>query len=157
LDGHSVLKRRQQCSPASHRDRSSVLVVATAGRHHQLPIESMRRTDPVVHEYTVCIQRIGRIDDNYCSELSSVCTINCTGFIPDFQALYPTSTLVIVALKKSIADKCGPLPSTTAVTSPTSTNGAKSPAALRVQMPQDGWWQPPPSRGGVLVVKTESA
>ncbi|KAJ7875038.1 hypothetical protein B0H13DRAFT_2348366 [Mycena leptocephala] len=53
-------------------------------------------------------------------------------------ALYPTSTLVIVALKKSIADKCGPLPSTTAVTSPTSTNGAKSPAALRVQMPQDG-------------------
>ncbi|KAJ7434856.1 hypothetical protein FB451DRAFT_1310682 [Mycena latifolia] len=27
-------------------------------------------------------------------------------------ALYPTSTLVIVALKKSIADKCGPLPTT---------------------------------------------
>ncbi|KAJ7727537.1 hypothetical protein DFH07DRAFT_945865 [Mycena maculata] len=29
-------------------------------------------------------------------------------------ALYPTSTLVIVALKKSIADKCGPLPTTDA-------------------------------------------
>ncbi|KAJ7190822.1 hypothetical protein GGX14DRAFT_482440 [Mycena pura] len=32
-------------------------------------------------------------------------------------ALYPTSTLVIVALKKSIADQCGPLPSTFASSS----------------------------------------
>lgn len=77
-------------------------------------------------------------------------------------ALYPTSTLVIVAMKKSIADKCGPLPSTNAssfVTSSTSSNSGKSLGAIRVQMPQDGWWKsPPPSQGDILAIspKTES-
>ncbi|KAF8152674.1 hypothetical protein K438DRAFT_1864287 [Mycena galopus ATCC 62051] len=57
-------------------------------------------------------------------------------------ALYPTSTLVIVALKKSIADQCGPLPNTNATSSVASSSGksndAKSPVIL-IQMPQDAW------------------
>jgi len=53
-------------------------------------------------------------------------------------ALYPTSTLVIVGLKKSIADKCGPLPSTNAssyrIASPTSSDG-KSLGVIRLDIP----------------------
>jgi len=73
-------------------------------------------------------------------------------------ALYPTSTLVIVALKKSIADKCGPLPTTYAgssylISSPTATSArslsvrslgstvskVEEPVLIIQKMPQDGW------------------
>ncbi|KAJ7801725.1 hypothetical protein B0H14DRAFT_2894730 [Mycena olivaceomarginata] len=49
-------------------------------------------------------------------------------------ALYPTSTLVIVALKKSIADKCGPLHRH----SQSSLRSSEGKVML-IQMPQDAW------------------
>lgn len=55
-------------------------------------------------------------------------------------ALYPTSTLVIVGLKKSIADKCDPSSSTDAssylISSPTSSDG-KSVGVIRLDIPTD--------------------
>ncbi|KAJ7272305.1 hypothetical protein C8J57DRAFT_1318281 [Mycena rebaudengoi] len=55
-------------------------------------------------------------------------------------ALYPTSTLVIVALKKSIADKCGPLPTAYAgssflVSSPTASVRSNGRTASKVERP----------------------
>ncbi|KAJ6562619.1 hypothetical protein B0H19DRAFT_1145157 [Mycena capillaripes] len=58
-------------------------------------------------------------------------------------ALYPTSTLVIVSLKKSIADRCDPLPATNASpyatsSSPRSPQGDKSGEVIQIHMPHDG-------------------
>ncbi|KAJ7689228.1 hypothetical protein B0H14DRAFT_3051134 [Mycena olivaceomarginata] len=59
-------------------------------------------------------------------------------------ALYPTSTLVIVALKKSIADKCGPVPTSngtnasSTVISQSSLRSSEGKVML-IQMPQDAW------------------
>ncbi|KAF7345001.1 hypothetical protein MVEN_01662900 [Mycena venus] len=74
-------------------------------------------------------------------------------------ALYPTSTLVIVALKKSIADKCGPLPSANAGSSylvssprsPRSNGGQIEGKIIAIQVPHDddGWKSA--SQGGVSV------
>jgi len=71
-------------------------------------------------------------------------------------ALYPTSTLVIVALKKSIADKCGPLPGPTtnassfSVSSPINTKsngGGTTGGVIRI----DRWNSESASRGGISV------
>ncbi|KAJ7436863.1 hypothetical protein B0H11DRAFT_2108838 [Mycena galericulata] len=61
-------------------------------------------------------------------------------------ALYPTSTLVIVALKKSIADKCGPIPTTNASSSYLVSRSATARSfasktegpIMNIGMPQDG-------------------
>ncbi|KAK7035694.1 hypothetical protein R3P38DRAFT_2908671 [Favolaschia claudopus] len=57
-------------------------------------------------------------------------------------ALYPTSTLVIVGAKKSIADQCGPLPSANEGSriSARSSNGRNaSQGVMIIKVPQDAW------------------
>ncbi|KAJ7255078.1 hypothetical protein B0H12DRAFT_1323272 [Mycena haematopus] len=57
-------------------------------------------------------------------------------------ALYPTSTLVIVTLKKSIADQCGPLPTasgTSTMASLVNSTDVKSRGVIMIQGPQDAW------------------
>ncbi|KAJ6516896.1 hypothetical protein C8R47DRAFT_1268657 [Mycena vitilis] len=67
-------------------------------------------------------------------------------------ALYPTSTLVIVALKKSIADQCGPLPSSNGgrsfvISAPrSSSNGNKSEVV----------WHLEPSSSQAYIARTPS-
>lgn len=53
-------------------------------------------------------------------------------------ALYPTSTLVIVALKKSIADQCGPLPASSTSSTVSLTRSTNS-EVMMIKAPQDAW------------------
>ncbi|KAF7373234.1 hypothetical protein MSAN_00532200 [Mycena sanguinolenta] len=53
-------------------------------------------------------------------------------------ALYPTTTLVIVALKKSIADQCGPRPASATSSTVSLTRSTHSKVTV-IKEPQDAW------------------